>query len=100
MSPDGSCVLRRQLPLLRPYIPPRNPVEEVLAEIWRTALNMDCVGVEDDYSDLGGDSFDATVIFAMIEEKFGVHVPLSTLIGAPTIASLAREVERLRASLS
>jgi acyl carrier protein len=92
--------MRRQLPLPRPYIAPRNLVEEVLAEIWRAALNMDCVGVEDDITDLGGDSFDATVIFAMIEEKFGVHVPVSTLIGAPTIASLAREVERVRASLT
>lgn len=93
---QDSPVLRHQLPLPRPYLAPRSPIEEALAEIWREALNMDCVGIEDDFTDLGGDSFDAGVIFAMIEAKLGVRVPLSRLLDAPTVAALAREVARAR----
>src|ERR1700692_4350595 len=55
MSNEGSSVLRHQLSLPRPYIAPRNSSEEVLAQIWCRALNMDCVGVEDEFTDLGGD---------------------------------------------
>jgi hypothetical protein len=93
MPAEGSRVLRRQLALPRPYVGPRDDTERRLAEIWRTVLNMDCVGVEDDYSDLGGDSYFAAVTFAVIEEVFGVRMPMATLIGSPTIAAFAREVE-------
>lgn len=48
-------------------------------------------GVDNDYNHLGGNSYTATVIFALIEEAFGVHLPVARLIGAPTIAALARE---------
>jgi acyl carrier protein len=85
-------VLRRHLALPQAYAAPRTATEQRLAEIWRAVLNMDCVGVDDDYSDLGGDSYSATVIFALIEEAFGVHLPVARLIGAPTIAALAREI--------
>jgi acyl carrier protein len=99
MMNERSRVLRRQLPLLRPYIAPRDGIEAALAVIWSEALNTDCVGVEDEFSDLGGDSFDAENVLSMIEEKFAVRLRLSTLVSAPTIAALAREIERTRASL-
>jgi hypothetical protein len=81
------------LALPKPYVLPRDDTEFRLAEIWRTVLSMDCVGVEDDYTDLGGDSYLAAVMFAMIEEVFGVRLPMATLIEAPTIAAFAREVD-------
>ncbi len=89
-------VLRAQLPLPRPYVAPRTPTEERLERIWRTALSMDRVGVEDNYLDLGADSFLATVIFAMIEEEFGHRMPWATIVGAPTIAELAREIDGVK----
>jgi len=88
--------MRHHLLLPRPYTAPRNKIEETLEEIWRAALNIDCVGVEDDFTDLGGDSFDAEVIVTMIEEKLGVHTPLSTLARAPTVAALAEAVQRIQ----
>jgi acyl carrier protein len=95
MANHSSHILRNQLPLPQPYVAPRNVLEEALAEIWCAALNTDCVGVEDEFIDLGGDSFAAVVILAMIEEKFGVPVPLSTLVEAPTVAALAREIAQM-----
>jgi acyl carrier protein len=78
---------------------PRDPLEEKLAAIWAKVLNLDCVGVEDDFSDLGGDSFDATTVQLAIESEIGVRVPPSAMIDTPTVAMLAKEVERIRASL-
>lgn len=37
-------------------------------------------------------------MFSMIQEVFEIEVPTATLISAPTIAQLAREIERLLVS--
>jgi acyl carrier protein len=94
MSCNDSRVLRSQLSLPHPYLAPRDAVEETIAAIWIDILNMDCVGIEDEFSDLGGDSFDATVVLAEVERRLEVHLPLSTLVDAVTVAALAREVAR------
>ncbi len=98
-SLDASAPLvirREQLPLLtRPYIEPRTDTERSLAEIWNAALNLDRVGVEDRYLDLGGDSLMAAVIFSRIEAKLGVRLPMMTLDSAPTIADLATKIDAL-----
>jgi acyl carrier protein len=91
---EESRVLRRQLPLPRPYVEPRTQTERKLAAIWCAILNMDLVGIDDSYNDLGGDSFLATVIFAMIEETFRIKMPLAMLAKAPTVAELARAIDR------
>jgi acyl carrier protein len=86
----GTIVLRRQLPLLGPYVVPRT-----LAEIWRNALGMDQIGIADGYEDLGGDSLRAAGIFAEIEQTFAIEIPMATLVDAPTIEQLAGKVDEL-----
>ena len=94
VPPEQPLVFREQLPLPRPYLAPRTPTEQLLAEIWRTVLSMDCVGVEDRYNDLGGDSFLATSVLNRIEETFDVAIPMAIFAQAPTIAMLARRIDR------
>jgi len=94
-SPERPVVRREQLPLPRPYVAPRTPTEQQLAQIWRSVLSMDCVGVDDPYHDLGGDSFLATTIFSLIEETFLVTIPMATLVEAPTIRELGQKVDTL-----
>ena len=88
-------VLREQLPLSKTYVAPRTPTEQRLAEIWRTVLSMDFVGVEDDYFDLGGDSLLAAAIFGRIGHTFQIAIPMATLIEAPSIAQLASRIDAL-----
>ncbi len=97
MSSPNSLVPRELLPLPGPYVAPRTATEQRLAEIWAAALGMDRVGVEDAYHDLGGDSFLATVIVAMIQEAFAIRTPKAVLVRTPTITRLAAEIDRLRA---
>ena len=87
-------IARRLLPLPAPYVAPRTQTERRLAVIWRNVLGMDRVGIEDSYNDLGGDSLIAAVIFARIEDLFGIDVPMATIIRASTIAKLAAEIDR------
>ena len=95
---SGPIVLRRQLPLLGPYVAPRTATEHKLAEIWRGTLGMDQVGIDDAYEDLGGDSLRAAGIFAEIEQTFAIEIPMATLVDAPTIEQLARKVDQLVSS--
>jgi acyl carrier protein len=81
-----------------PYVAPRTETERRLEGIWREVLNMDRVGIEDDFNDLGGDSFLAAIIFGEIEEVFAITIPMATLLVAPTIARLAQPVDALVAA--
>jgi acyl carrier protein len=83
----------------RPYVAPRTPIERRLAEIWSQVLDIDCVGINDNYLDLGGDSIMAVVLLSMIVAEFSVSMPTATIIRAPTIAQLAQEIDRAKRAL-
>jgi hypothetical protein len=97
LTPTGK-VDRRALPApgrARPdtgrvYAAPGTPLEKELAEIWAMTLDLDAVGVEDDFLDLGGDSLLATRIASRVRDTVGAGADLGTLLRAPTVASQAR----------
>jgi amino acid adenylation domain-containing protein len=75
---------------LRPAaVPPRSPLEERLAAIWREVLEVERVGVHDTFFELGGHSILATRLVARVREAFGVPLPLRRLLEHPTVAELA-----------
>jgi len=72
---------------------PRNHMERRLADIWCKVLELDEVGVTDNFFDLGGHSLRAFQLFAEIGKVFEVRISPSVLLQAPTIELLARTVE-------
>jgi amino acid adenylation domain-containing protein/non-ribosomal peptide synthase protein (TIGR01720 family) len=75
------------------YVPPRTPVEEVLADIWAELLRLERVGIYDDFFDLGGHSLLATQVLSRVRSITQVELSLQTLFEASTIAELAKRVE-------
>ena len=73
-------------------IAPRNAVEEKIVEIWRDILELDQVGITDNFFDLGGHSLLATRVFSRILQVYGVALTFRTLFDRPTVEELAREV--------
>lgn len=71
------------------YVAPRNDVESELVRIWERLLKMSPIGVRDDFFELGGDSLISVSLFVEIENHFGIELPLSALVGSPTIEKLA-----------
>lgn len=69
-----------------------NPVEAVIADIWRELLGVDEVGRDDDFFALGGHSLAAVRLFARIRKQWNVDLPLATLFQGSTLAGLAQLV--------
>ena len=67
--------------------------EARLARIWAELLKLEEVGIHDDYFALGGNSLLAVNLIARIEAQFGVKLPVTSIIEAPTVARLASLVE-------
>ena len=104
MLPNGK-VDRRSLPapgsgrpeLENPFILPRTPVEEALAEIWIEVLGLDEVGIADNFLELGGDSLLASQVISRVIIAFRVNLPLRSLFDAPTVADMAVSITQSQA---
>ncbi|MGC7102151.1 amino acid adenylation domain-containing protein [Amycolatopsis lurida] len=88
----GGKVDRRALPA-PPRVPdgaePRTETERVLAGIWREVLEVDHVGTDDNFFDLGGDSILGIQVAALARTRLGVVWPYRALFDRPTVAELA-----------
>ena len=95
---------RRALPVpdeLRPemlvtFQPARDDLELKLTQIWENVLQVHPIGVRDNFFDLGGHSMLALSLLAQLRRTFNPDLPLSMLIKAPTIESLAVALRQYR----
>ncbi len=79
---------------LRPaYVPPSNPIEAKLQQIWEELLEQSPIGIHDDFFALGGESWRAMSFLGKFEAATGHYLPLGTLLTHSTIASLAAQIE-------
>jgi len=76
------------------FVAPRNFTELALTKIWQQLLNINSVGVTDNFFDLGGHSFLAVRLIAQIYERFGHNLALSILFENATIEKLAKIVNQ------
>jgi hypothetical protein len=72
---------RRDLALPSTYAEAASETERRLLALWQATLDVEGLGVLDDFFDLGGDSFMAVRLFMAIEEAFGASRRDDILIG-------------------
>ena len=86
--------------LATPYEEPRNDLERALADIWRTMLGLEKVGINDDFLELGGNSLLGIQIASRIRADFEIELSAATFYKSPTVALLAASIiETLQAGL-
>ncbi|MBI2697452.1 non-ribosomal peptide synthase/polyketide synthase, partial [Mycobacterium nebraskense] len=73
----------------RDYHHPATPVEEILSGIYARVLELERVGVDESFFDLGGDSLSAMRLVAAVSTGLDAHLEVRTLFEAPTIRQLA-----------
>jgi amino acid adenylation domain-containing protein len=71
-------------------------VEAILAGIWCDLLELDRVGLGQDFFDLGGNSLRMVALASRLEELLGVRVLLSDLLTVSTVRDLASLVSEAR----
>jgi tyrocidine synthetase-3 len=76
------------------YVAPRNEVEEKLAQIWSQVLDVEKVGVEDDFFTLGGHSLKAIQIVSKINKEFSIEMNLGDIFKTSTIQGLTQLISK------
>jgi acyl-CoA synthetase (AMP-forming)/AMP-acid ligase II len=79
----------------RMSLAPRTSLEKTLAGIWAIVLQMEQVGIHDNFFALGGDSLLAVEVLAHIQKTLLLDVEVSCIFEAPTVAEMAQHLEML-----
>jgi acyl carrier protein len=78
------------------YLEPETELEKAIVECWRELLNVERIGLNDDFFDLGGHSLLAAQFLARLRDRTGVEVSVKTFFEASTVAGVAKSVSAIR----
>ncbi|MCB0083619.1 MAG: non-ribosomal peptide synthetase, partial [Caldilineaceae bacterium] len=100
LTPSGK-VDRRALPApdtSRPLdaeslVAPHSVVERQLVDLWKALLQLEQVGIHDNFFALGGHSLLTVQLVMQIKQQFAVDLPVKRFFERPTIAQLAAWLE-------
>ncbi|WP_239134605.1 condensation domain-containing protein, partial [Rugosimonospora africana] len=73
---------------------PRNPLEEILCEIFGEVVGVGQVGIHDNFFRLGGDSLLATRLIGRLRTVLGVELTIRTLFESPTVAGICAAIDK------
>ncbi|HEY1950967.1 MAG TPA: amino acid adenylation domain-containing protein [Bryobacteraceae bacterium] len=106
LTPSGK-VDRKALPafvdvkLLHTAVPSEMPADELEATVldcWRTVLNIPHVDLDHDFFAVGGHSLLAARMFAKLDDRLGLKLPISLLVEAPTPRLVADRIRKIKQS--
>jgi hypothetical protein len=83
-------------PDLKNLVPPRTAVENALAQIWKDVLELDEIGIHDNFFEIGGHSLLATLVLSQVRHVFQVELPMRTLFDRQTVCELANAITDLQ----
>lgn len=83
-SPDLSKQMQHQ------YVAPITSIERIICEIWQSVLQVERVGIHDNFFDLGGHSLAMVRVREQIRKKLDREFPLMAMFEHSTIASCAK----------
>jgi len=87
-NPDASSLLTNE------YIPARSETEKIVADIWKEMLEVEQVGMLDNFFDLGGHSLLAVKITHQVTHQLEVKLSLREFFEHPTPELLAERIEK------
>lgn len=85
-EPDGSSQA------LVAYEAPRNEMEAALVDIWKEVLELERVGIHDDFFRIGGDSILSIRLISRINKHFNVSLVIGQLYESSTITGICNQI--------
>jgi amino acid adenylation domain-containing protein/FkbH-like protein/non-ribosomal peptide synthase protein (TIGR01720 family) len=76
------------------YVPPQTSMERTIADLWQKMFDLERVGIEENFFDLGGHSMLLVEMHSRLRETLKIDFPVVTLFEHPTIRSLARHMDQ------
>ncbi|MEQ9620457.1 amino acid adenylation domain-containing protein [Coleofasciculus chthonoplastes] len=73
---------------------PGTEIEQEIAQVWQGVLQLDAVGVNDNFFDLGGNSLLLIQVHKELVERFGSDLSVVALFQYPTIRRLAQHLSQ------
>ena len=88
--PDPSTTERESSPVPEP---PRNELEQQIAQAWKDALGVDSVGLTENFFDLGAHSLMVAEVHMQLQQMLGRELSLVDLFQFPTVTALANHLK-------
>jgi acyl-CoA synthetase (AMP-forming)/AMP-acid ligase II len=76
------------------FVAPRTHLEKLLAKRWAEILQLQEIGIHDDFFASGGDSLLATHVLAHVYNVTKIELEASRFFDAPTVAEVAHHLEQ------
>ncbi|OBF89142.1 non-ribosomal peptide synthetase [Mycobacterium sp. 852002-51152_SCH6134967] len=71
---------------------PATPIERILSDIFAKALDIEQVGVDESFFDIGGDSLSAMRLIAAINAALDIELAVTSIFNAPSVRSLSKQL--------
>nr|WP_269724296.1 amino acid adenylation domain-containing protein [Bacillus thuringiensis] len=81
------------------YEAPRTDVEEVLVRVWTEVLQIEHIGISDNYYELGGDSIKSILIVSRLQ-KYNLSLEVQDILQHPKIKEVSKYVKKYNSEIS
>ncbi|HFB99574.1 MAG TPA: amino acid adenylation domain-containing protein, partial [Phaeodactylibacter sp.] len=76
------------------FIASETPIQDWLTQLWKEALGLEKIGIDDKFFELGGNSLQAASFVAKVQNKLNETVFIVSIFEAPTIREYAKFLEK------
>jgi amino acid adenylation domain-containing protein len=101
LTPNGKIDVRKlkqyegeNLKLGETYVAPGSDKEKRIACLWKELLNLEEVGIQDNFFDLGGNSLNIIQLNSRLKKEFNQEISVVSLFTYPTIRSFIEYLEQ------
>lgn len=74
------------------YVAPRNEIEKIITSVWKEALDVEQIGVNDNFFEVGGHSLLMVQVHSKLSELFESKLSIAEMFAKPTISALAEHL--------
>ncbi len=77
------------------YLAPRNEIEEMILDIWKEVLQLNEIGVDENFIQIGGNSLSAISITSRLKKTLALEISITDVFNYATVIEYAKYVEEI-----